>query len=249
MSQAWNPEVYASDARFVSKLGASVIELLSPKPGERILDLGCGDGALTHKLLAHGCRVVGVDSSADMVGAAVKMGLDARVADGQELAFEDEFDAVLSNAALHWMPRYDDVIAGVHRALKPQGRFVGEFGGHGNIATVVEAIRWALEKRRLDFDALNPWYFPTADEYRTRLEAHSFQVRTCLLVPRPTPLETDLTSWLQVFARTFLDAIPRREHESFLRDVTRQCEAVLRDPTGRWSVDYVRLRFAATKSA
>src|SRR5262249_21711375 len=130
-AQTWNPEQYAKNARFVADRGQPVVDLLAPKAGERILDLGCADGALTKKLAAMGCDVVGVDGSAEQIGAARALGLDARVADGQALDFDTEFDAVFSNAALHWMKRADDVIAGVWRALRPGGRFVGEMGGHG----------------------------------------------------------------------------------------------------------------------
>ena len=130
-NQSWDPDAYARNARFVSDLGAPVVELLAPLAGERILDLGCGDGALTIKLVELECEVVGVDASAPQVEAARRLGLDARVADGARLGFNAEFDAVFSNAAIHWMKPPDDVIASVWRALRPGGRFVGEFGGHG----------------------------------------------------------------------------------------------------------------------
>ena len=127
------PENYAKNARFVSSLGTPLIELLSARPGERILDLGCGDGVLTEEIQKLGCETVGVDLSPMMVEAAVNRGLDARVVDGHELHFANEFDAVFSNAALHWMPDPKGVIAGVWRALGLGGRFVAEFGGHGNV--------------------------------------------------------------------------------------------------------------------
>src|SRR3954447_18573263 len=129
-NQSWDPVRYAEHARFVSDLGMPVVDLLAPRPGERILDLGCGDGVLTEKLVAMGCQVVGADSSVELIKAAKARGLDARVMDGQRLTFANEFDAVFSNAALHWMKRADEVIAGVWRALKPCGRFVAECGGH-----------------------------------------------------------------------------------------------------------------------
>src|SRR2546425_4508256 len=163
--QTWDPERYARNARFVADLGMPVVELLAPQPGERILDLGCGDGVLTEKLVAMGCQVVGVDSSAELIKAAEARGLDARVMDGQNLTFEKEFDAVFSNAALHWMKRADDVIAGVRRALKPGGRFVAECGGHKCVATIENALLDALQRRGITREDINPWYFPTLEDY------------------------------------------------------------------------------------
>src|SRR5512138_2182814 len=139
-AQTWDPERYARNARFVSDLGAPVVELLAPRPGERILDLGCGDGALTEKLVALGCEVIGVDGSAEQVAGARRRGIDARVADGQALDFDGEFDAVFSNAALHWMKRADAVVDGVWRALRPGGRFVAECGGHGCVDEIATAL-------------------------------------------------------------------------------------------------------------
>lgn len=247
MGQAWDPQAYARHARFVPELGAPVLALLDPKPGERILDLGCGDGVLTRRLLDMGCDVLGVDASPSMVAAAQSRGVPAVLMDGHTLAFDQEFDAVFSNAALHWMNRPDQVIAGVWRALKPGGRFVGEFGGHGNVETVVAALRAELAERGLSFEDLNPWYFPTAEEYRARLEGAGFKVRVAELIPRPTPLETDLAGWLITFGQRFLDAIAPAERDAFCRAVAERCQPVLQQPDGRWVVDYVRLRFAAEK--
>ncbi|MFN9934070.1 MAG: class I SAM-dependent methyltransferase [Cyanobacteriota bacterium] len=161
--QHWNPEQYGRNAPFVSDLGAPLVELLAPQPGERILDLGCGDGALTLRLLEHGCSLVAVDASAEMVEAARALGLDARSMDGQALAFANEFDAVFTNAALHWMPDPEAVIAGVWNALRPGGRFVGECGGHGNVAAIVAALDAALASRGKAVAC--PWFFPTPDDY------------------------------------------------------------------------------------
>jgi SAM-dependent methyltransferase len=247
MNQSWNPTAYATDARFVFELAGDVVSLLAPQVGERILDLGCGNGALSRKLVDSGCQVVGVDASPEMVEAAVGAGLDARLMDGHSLTFDGEFDAVFSNASLHWMKQPDRVIAGVRRALKRGGRFVGEFGGHGNIAVVMEALRIELRERGFGFDDVSPWYFPTDQEYRTRLEAAALRVGECRLVPRPTALSTDLVAWLRVFARTFMEALPESDHDAFLADVSARCESRLRDRNGQWHVDYVRLRFTATK--
>lgn len=245
-AQSWSAEGYARNARFVADLGQPVLELLAPKPGERILDLGCGDGALTAKLVQAGATVVGADSSAELVAAARALGLDARIADGQALSFAAEFDAVFSNAALHWMRRPDAVIAGVGRALKPGGRFVGEFGGHGNVAAIVTALVAALNARGLDGASRVPWFFPTPAEYAAKLEARGFRVDSIGLVPRPTPLPTGMRGWLDTFANPLLDGIGGAARAEILDEVEALLAPSLRDQSGNWSADYVRLRFAAT---
>jgi trans-aconitate methyltransferase len=246
-SQTWDPDRYARHARFVADLGMPVVELLAPQPGERILDLGCGDGVLTAKLAAMGCVVTGVDGSAAQVEAARRLGLDARVMNGEQLDFADEFDAVFSNAALHWMKRADDVIAGVSRALKPDGRFVGECGGHGCVAAIANALTAALARRGVDGAAANPWYFPTVADYRGRLEAHGFRADFIALIPRPTPLPGDITGWLETFAESFTAALPLEHRPAFIEEVRDTLRPVLCDGNGNWTADYVRLRFAARK--
>ncbi|HZC47149.1 MAG TPA: methyltransferase domain-containing protein [Candidatus Acidoferrum sp.] len=246
-NQSWDPDAYARNARFVSDLGAPVVELLAPRAGERILDLGCGDGALTQKLADLGCDVVGVDSSAPQIDAARRLGLDARVADGERLTFDAEFDAVFSNAAIHWMHPPDDVIAGVWRALKPGGRFVGEFGGHGCVETVKRALMAALARRRIDGDALNPWYFPTVEDYRARLARRGFAVRYIALIPRPTPLPGEINGWLETFAQSFMAPLAPSDRAAFLDEVRETLRPDLCDSAGKWFADYVRLRFAADK--
>ena len=245
--QEWNAEQYAKNARFVSDLGQAVLDLLNPQPGERILDLGCGDGALTERLVAAGANVVGVDSSADMVRAAKDRGLDARVVDGYTLEFDSEFDAVFSNAAMHWMKRDPDaVVAGVYRALKPGGRFVAEMGGHGCVAAITVALCATLEEGGLSNPAdLIPWYFPTPDEYRARLEAAGFAIEHIALIPRPTPLPTGMRGWLDTFAIPFTTTLPEYKRGEFLDEVTEKLRPVLCDSNGRWTADYMRLRFLA----
>jgi trans-aconitate methyltransferase len=247
-TQTWDPEGYAKHARFVSELGQPVVELLVPRPGERILDLGCGDGALTELLVALGCEVVGVDASAAQVAAAQARGLDARVADGQALDFDAEFDAVFSNAALHWMRDTPRLLAGVHRALRPGGRFVAECGGHGCIETIHRSLSECLNERGLDGAAASPWYFPTAEDYGGKLAAAGFEVRSIALFPRPTPLPGDLLGWLETFAESFTRVLPAAERAAYLQQVQARAEPALRDASGRWSADYVRLRFAAVKA-
>jgi trans-aconitate methyltransferase len=248
--QEWNSSRYAQNARFVSDLGQPVLELLNPQPGERILDLGCGDGALTEKLAATGAQVVGVDASADMIGAAFKRDLDARVMDAYHLAFENEFDAVFSNAALHWMKLDPDaVIQGVRRALKPGGRFAAEMGGHGCVAAVVVALCAALEKRGITQPAsVIPLYFPTVDDYRSRLERAGFRAEYIALIPRPTPLPTGMRGWLETFAIPFTNILPESERGMFLDEVTERLRPALCDEQAKWTADYVRLRFLARKN-
>ncbi len=245
--QTWNPEDYGRNARFVTDLGMPVVELLAPKPGERILDLGCGDGVLTKKLRDRGCRVVGADASPDFIRAAKALGLDARLMDGQDLSFREEFDAVFSNAALHWMKQLEKVIDGVFRALKPGGRFVAEMGGKGNIARIEAATRRALQKRGLEKKVPEPNAYPSPGEYRTLLEKRGFQVRTLEYFPRPTPLPKDLKTWLSTFRKDHLAVLEPGDREVFLEEVQEEVRPFLCDAQGRWSADYVRLRFAAFK--
>ena len=249
-SQSWDPERYARNARFVADLGAPVVELLAPRAGERVLDLGCGDGALTVKLADLGCEVVGVDASAPQIDAAKRLGLDARVVAGEALDFGAEFDAVFSNAALHWMKRDPDrVIDGVWRALRPGGRFVGEMGGDGCVATIHRALLAGLARRGVDTAAVDPWYFPSVADYRARLERRGFRVESIALIPRPTPLPGDLDGWLETFAESFTRALSEAERPALLAEVRGACAPKLADESGRWTADYVRLRFRAGKPA
>jgi trans-aconitate methyltransferase len=247
MQQTWDPAQYARNARFVADFGLPVVELLDPQPGERILDLGCGDGALTEKLASLGCQVVGVDSSPAQVAAAQARGLDARVVDAHQLPFEAEFDAVFSNAALHWMRPPEAVIAGVWRALEPGGRFVGELGGAGNIALVQEALQTALARRGIDFLQISPWYFPHESEYRQKLEQAGFVVTAMERFPRPTPLPGDVGDWLETFAGSFLGTFTGDERAQVIDDLRDLLRPRLLNGDGVWVLDYVRLRFAAIK--
>jgi trans-aconitate methyltransferase len=221
--------------------------LLAPKSEERILDVGCGDGVLTQKLVEIGCNVVGIDGSTEQVEAAKKIGLDARVMDGQVMTFQNEFDAVFSNAAFHWMKRPDDVIAGAWRALKPGGRFVAEFGGYGCVEKIKSALVAALNRRGYNGEAAIPWYFPTVEEYGQRLEARGFRINYIALIPRPTPLPGDITGWLETFGESFIKALPEKERPGFLVEVREALRPELCDSDGKWTADYVRLRFAAEK--
>jgi SAM-dependent methyltransferase len=246
VEQNWDPARYQKNAGFVAEHGLPLLTLLAPRTGERILDLGCGDGALTAKL-AELATVVGVDASRDQVAAAKARGLDARVADAARLPFTEEFDAVFSNAALHWIRDPDAVIDGVWRALKPGGRFVAECGGAGNVAKIIAALLPALDRRGIDGRAAVPWYFPSPAEYRARLERRGFRLRSIELFERPTPLPGRLGDWLDTFAESFLAAVPPIERPRLKEEVEAALRPSLCDSAGRWTADYVRLRFAAEK--
>src|SRR5271163_1955107 len=248
-SQSWNAAGYAANAHFVPALGQPVVDLLRPKSGERILDVGCGDGVLTEKLVALGGIVVGIDNAPDMIAAARQRGLDARIMDVRSITFANEFDAVFSNAALHWVKDDPDApIAGAFRALKSGGRFVGELGGHGCVAAITVALLAALERRGVaDAASYIPWYFPTVDEYEKRLRSAGFAPQSVQLISRPTPLATGMRGWLETFANPFCGALPEGERAAFPDEVTARLEPVLCDSQGRWTADYMRLRFAAGK--
>ena len=248
-TQTWNASRYAANAAFVPALGQPVLDLLQPQPHERILDLGCGDGVLTEKLAATGAEVVGVDSSQNMVAAARQRGLDARVMDATNLTFDHEFDAVFSNAVLHWIKHDPDAaIASAYRALRHPGRFVGEMGGHGCVAAIHLSLIFGLEKRGIKNAArLCPWYFPTIDDYTARLERAGFTADNVQLIPRPTPLPAGMRGWLETFANPYSAALPEQQRGDYLDEATEMLQPVLCDERGRWTADYMRLRFIARK--
>ena len=245
----WNPESYNRNARFVSELGLPVVELLQPRANERILDLGCGDGELTKKLKQFGCTVLGVDASPEMIAAARSNGVDAQCIDGHELSFDCEFDAVFSNAALHWMRQPDLVIAGVWRALKRPGRFVGELGGIGNVSRLHEAMCQMLTEQGIAPESVDPWYFPSPSEYQQKLESARFEVNQIELIDRLTPLPTGLGGWIESVAHPFLKMIKPSAQQDFVKEIENRVRPYLQDDNGVWSADYVRLRFLALKPA
>ena len=248
-AQEWDATGYARNARFVAELGAPLVQILDPLPGERILDLGCGDGALTESLIATGATVVGADNSRNLVAAAQARGIDARVIDGTALPFENEFDGVFSNAALHWMRPAEAAVSGVARALVPGGRFVGEFGGAGNVEILRRALHQALSAHGLDPAQRDPWYFPSVAAYRELLEAAGFRIQSIKLIPRPTPLPGDVMGWLETFSGAFVGGLDPALRAAILTKVRSATKDALCDTAGQWTADYVRLRFAAVKEA
>lgn len=245
--QSWHADRYSEHAAFVADLGSPLIALLAPLPGERILDLGCGDGTLMKKLAQCGASVLGIDSSPSMVAAAREKGLNAVLANGEHLTFCEEFDAAFSNAALHWMTDPQATVKGVHAALKPHGRFVGEFGGYGNIQCLIDAMGDTFAKHPEFGEFSVPWYFPTDGEYADILAANGFRVNSIDLIPRPTPLKSGVRQWLQVFANYLIARMDSDRAEDFLTSVEDRVKPSLFSESQGWVADYVRLRFSASK--
>ena len=244
----WNVHDCTKNASYVTQYGEDVVALLSPVSGEHILDLGCGDGRIAEKIASKGCKVTAIDSSEDMINAAQKRGLNACVMKGQDMNFRDEFHAVFSNAALHWMAVSDKVIENVFNALKVNGRFCAEMGGSGNVQTVVTRIYTALDRRGLNGDEYNPWYFPSKDQYARQLQQAGFKVDFIDQFERPTKLPKDIAEWLKIFAKPFLKDIPEAQSEEFIQEIQEGVADTLKDKDGNWHADYVRLRFKAVKN-
>lgn len=247
MAQNWDPQAYGREGAFVHKLAGGVVEWLAPQSGEHILDLGCGDGQLTARLAAAGAQMTGVDASPAMVEAAKSRGIAAEQAPAEKLPFAaNSFDAVFSNAALHWVRGQDQMMSEVRRVLKHGGRFVAEMGGHGNIAAIRVAFMTVLARHGYGDreDGVN--YYPTPEAYRTRLEKHGFTVERIELIPRPTPLaEGGMAAWLCTFRRGVLDGLPADLRNKVVTETCALLEPALKDEAGNWVADYVRLRFIA----
>jgi trans-aconitate methyltransferase len=248
MQQTWDASLYADNGRFVALLAEPLVQALNPKAGESILDLGCGDGYLTQRLAASGAIVVGVDTSPQMVAAAKERGVDARCVSGEALPFDQQFDAVFSNAALHWMSDHDAVLQGVRRALKPGGRFVAECGGQGNIAAIRVALLAVLIPRGISPERIENNLFFSPAEYRARLQSHGFQVDEISLTPRPTPLPSGMAGWLETFRSSMLALLPAAERSDAIEQIVALLKPVLCDQEGNWVADYVRLRFLARRA-
>ncbi len=247
MSQTWNPESYGRDGAFVHELAGGVLEWLAAQPGERILDIGCGDGQLTQRIAGSGASVVGIDSSAAMVTAARGRGVKADKGPAEKLPYpEHTFEAVFSNAALHWVRGQDEMLSEVHRVLRPGGRFVAEMGGHGNIAAIRVAFAAVLSRHGFAGLGERGNYYPTSDSYRSRLERHGFAVEKIVLFPRPTPLnDSGMAGWLNTFYRGAIDALPETLRDVAVEETVALLAPVLRGHDGHWTADYVRLRFIA----
>jgi SAM-dependent methyltransferase len=252
MQADWNAGLYDASHGFVWEFGRDLLTLLAPQPGERILDVGCGTGHLTEEIARSGAQVLGIDRSEAMIAQARENfpGLSFETHDICALPFHAEFDAIFSNAVLHWVQPPETAAAAMARALKPGGRLVFEFGGHGNIPILVEGAYRALRHLGVQQpERLNPWYFPTIGEYSTILERCGIDVTYARLFDRPTPLqdgERGLETWFQMFGNCFTERVADSQIGEFFRLVKDYAAPhLLRD--GNWSADYRRLRIAGCK--
>jgi trans-aconitate methyltransferase len=250
-TQHWESDNYDDSHEFVYEYGGDVVELLDPQPGERVLDLGCGTGHLTAEIAERGATVVGIDASAEMVeqARANYPDLDYRNVDAREFTVREGFDAVLSNAALHWIPGEDHaaVLDGVRAALGSDGRFVAEMGGTGNVEQIATA---AIEEvRQRGYETEHPWYFPALGEYTSRVESHGFEVTRAVLFDRPTAFddgEDGLANWLEMFGDSIFAPLDADEQAAVIEAVEDRLRESMFDPeTETWTGDYRRLRFVA----
>jgi SAM-dependent methyltransferase len=248
----WNARLYDSAHAFVWEFGRALLAQLAPQPGERILDIGAGTGHLTSEIAASGAEVIGIDRSAAMTEQARANfpELHFETLDVNALPFDAEFDAAFSNAVLHWVKPPEAAVAAIARALKPGGRIVFEFGGHGNIIVILGAAYHALAQLGVaNPEQFNPWYFPSIPEYSALLEAHDIEVTFAHLFDRPTPLEEGergLDNWFRMFGARLVEAVPEPAHADFLRLAAEYAAPNLLHE-GRWTADYRRLRIAGNK--
>ncbi len=254
MSLSWNAALYQAKHSFVWEFGRDLLALLDPQPGERILDVGCGTGQLTAEIARAGSEAVGIDSSAAMIAEARGNFPEIRfeIHDVCALPFVGEFDAVFSNAALHWVTRAEDAVAAMVRALKPGGRFVAELGGKGNIRALMDASDRALEALGIAApERFHPWFYPSVGEYASMLERHGIEVTLATLFDRPTPLEGGdeaLPNWLRMFAGRLVESLPPEQLPEYYRLAREFAAPALRRDDG-WMADYRRLRIVAMKTA
>ncbi len=237
----WNPKEYNKHTAFVSQLALPVVALLNPQEGERILDVGCGDGTLAVEIEKYGAKVVGVDMSAEMIEA-----IEAYVASVTALPYANEFDAVFSNATLHWVKDAKGAVENIAKSLKNGGRFVAEFGGMGNMHHVVVAMQQVFDNHP-EFGAFqNPWYFPTPKEYQALLESVGFEVKYIELIPRPTPMD-DIVHWLEIFANGITEHLNKEQFGVFKSECRDILVDTIHSTEEGWILDYVRLRVEAVK--
>jgi trans-aconitate methyltransferase len=250
---AWDPDDYDGGHEFVHEYGRDLLSLLDPQPGDSVLDLGCGTGHLSAEIAERGADVVGVDAAPEMIDQAAEQYPELRFEPADMRAYTpgETFDGVFSNAALHWVPAgdHDAVLETVADALEPNGRFVAEFGGRGNVETITDALSAELGER--GYDVEHPWYFPSVGEYAPRVEGHGLEVTVARLFDRPTELDggaDGLRNWIGMFGDEFFEGVSDDDRTAVLDGVEDRLRGDLFDPeTETWTADYRRIRFVAQK--
>jgi len=243
----WNADNYKKHADFVSNLAFPVVELLNPQENEKILDLGCGDGTLAVEITKYGSKVVAVDLSASMVQKTKEKGIEASVMSATELIFENEFDAVFSNAVLHWVKEDEKAIKKISKSLKAKGRFIAEFGGYGNIKFLTDAMEEVFRKHPKFGNFKNPWNFPKVGVYKQQLENNGFKIEYIELIPRPTKID-DISNWLDIFANGIISHLTHEQQVQFKKEVREILKPKIYSEKDGWVADYVRLRLKAYKT-
>ena len=252
MADTWSADLYQKKHSFVWEFGRDLLALLDPRPGERILDVGCGTGQLTSQIALAAAEVTGIDNSATMVAQARGNFPDLRfeTQDVCTLGFDNEFDAIFSNAVLHWVTRAEDAVRAMSQALKPGGRLIVEFGGRGNVAALMDASDRALRALGVgNPERFHPWFYPSVGEYATLLERHGLEVGLGMLFDRPTPLEGGdeaIPNWFRMFGARLREPLAEEQTADYFRLVREYAAPALRHEDG-WFADYRRLRIAARK--
>ncbi len=247
----WNADLYDTKHSFVSMYGDHLLQLLAPKAGEKILDLGCGTGDLAKELSDSQVNVVGVDNSTNMVMQAKRKypSIKFLVRDATDLGYHDEFDAVFSNATLHWIKSPKRALTCIHQSLQQGGRFIAEFGGHGNVQTITDEIIHQIKEAGFDYNIEQfPWYFPTIVEYSSLMEQVGFRVTLAQHYDRPTPLYGDngLRNWIDMFGNAFFKGIAEDQKNDILTKIEHNLNPLLYKE-GNWFADYKRIRVIGIK--
>ena len=245
-SNDWDANIYNQHASFVSNLAMPVVELLNPQQNEHILDLGCGDGTLANEIQKYGAHVIAIDTSDKMVEKAKKNGIEAYKMDVTNLEFKSQFDAVFSNAVLHWVKTSKLAIQQVHKVLRTDGRFIAEFGGYENIQSLINAMENVFKKNEDFGKFINPWYFPKKDEYKQLLETNGFIVKEINIFKRATKID-DINNWLDIFANGIVSHLTNSQKKEFKKQVRTILKPILYTNQNGWVIDYVRLRVKAVK--
>ncbi len=247
-SPTWDPSHYDAHGRFISTYGLELLKWLAARPGERILDFGCGDGFLTQEIASAGAQVTGVDLDPRMVAATRARGLEAEHVDGAALGADEAFDAVFSNSVLQWIRQPEPALVAIARALKPGGRFVVDVAGLGNLAAILVAMRAAGDEHGGDPALAFPFYAPTEAEFAALLRAKGFDIERSETSPRYTALPSELWNWIGSIFRPFFTQFDEATNEAVRARVLSLLEPVLRDASGQWHIDHVRVRVIARKA-